>query len=60
LKLTIQWEDFGPVGYQDDLDLIELVIIIEYGHLFTNEVQTLKCTRELCCEVRAQFPNLET
>jgi hypothetical protein len=42
LKLTIQWEDFGPVGYQEDLYLIELVITIEYGHLFTNEVQTLK------------------
>jgi hypothetical protein len=30
------------VGYQEGLYLIELVIIIEYEHLFTNEVQTLK------------------
>jgi hypothetical protein len=32
---------------------------LNYEHLFTI-VQTLKCTCELCCEVRAQFPNLET
>ena len=50
----------GPVVYQEGLYFIELVIIIEYEHLFTNEVQTLKCTCELCCEVHAQFPNLET
>ena len=31
-----------------------------HKRLFTNEVQTLKCTCELCCEVRAQFSNLET
>jgi hypothetical protein len=28
--------------YQEGLYFIELVIIIEYEHLFTNEVQTLK------------------
>jgi hypothetical protein len=43
------------VVYQEGLYFIELVIIIEYEHLFTNEVQTLKCTCELCCEVCAQF-----
>ena len=36
------------MGYQEGLYFIELVIIIEYEHLFTYEV--------LCCEVRAQFP----
>jgi hypothetical protein len=36
LKLTIQWKVLDPVGY------IELVIIVEYEYLFTNEVQTLK------------------
>jgi hypothetical protein len=60
IKLTIQWKVLGPVVYQEGFYFIELVIIIEYEHLFTNEVQTLKCTCELCCEVRAQFPNLET
>jgi hypothetical protein len=60
LKLTIQWKVLGPVVYQEGLYFIELVIIIEYEHLFTNEVKTLKCTCELRCEVRAQFPNLET
>ena len=30
---------YGPVGYQEGLYVIELVIIIEYEHLFTNEVQ---------------------
>jgi hypothetical protein len=39
LKLTIQWKVLGPVGYQEGLYFIELVIIIEYEHLFTNEVQ---------------------
>jgi hypothetical protein len=29
----------GTVGYQEGLYVIELVIIIEYEHLFTNEVQ---------------------
>jgi hypothetical protein len=55
------------VGYQEGLYFIELIIIIiiiiiiiEYEHLFTNEVQTLKWTCELCCEVHAQFSNLET
>ena len=32
----------SPVGYQEGLYFIELVIIMEYEHLFTNEVQTLK------------------
>jgi hypothetical protein len=53
-------EVLGPVVYQEGLYFIELVIIIEYEHLFANEVQTLKCTCELCFDVRAQFPNLET
>ena len=47
-------------SWYQGLYFIELVIIIEYERLFTNEVQTLKCTCELCCEVRAQFSNLET
>ena len=42
MKLTIQRKVLGPVGYQEGLYFIELVIIIEYEHLFTNEVQTLK------------------
>jgi hypothetical protein len=42
LKLTIQWKVLGPVGYQEGFYFIELVIIIECEHLFTNEVQTLK------------------
>ena len=41
MKLTIQRKVLGPVGYQG-LYFIELVIIIEYEHLFTNKVQTLK------------------
>jgi hypothetical protein len=32
----------GSVGCQNGLYFIELVIIIEYEYLFTNEVQTLK------------------
>jgi hypothetical protein len=32
------------------LSFVELVIIIAYEHLFTNEVQTLKLTCELFCE----------
>jgi hypothetical protein len=60
LKSTIQWKVLGPVIYQEGLYFIELVIIIEYEHLFTNEVQTLKCTCEFCCEVRTQSSNLET
>jgi hypothetical protein len=35
-------EILGLVGYQEGLYFIELVIIIEYEHLFTNEDQTLK------------------
>jgi hypothetical protein len=51
---------WSSVLYQEGLYFIELVIIIEYQHLFTNEIQTLKWTCELFCEVRAQFPNLQT
>jgi hypothetical protein len=42
MKLTIQRKVLGRVGYQEGLYFMELVIIIEYEHLFTNEVQTLK------------------
>ena len=44
------------------LCFVELVIIIAYEHLFTNEVQTLKCTCELffAKELNAQFPKFET
>jgi hypothetical protein len=42
------------------IELIIIIIIIACEHLFTNEVQTLKWTCELCCEVGAHFPNLET
>jgi hypothetical protein len=33
LKLTIKWKVLGPVGYQEGLYFIELVVIIEYEHL---------------------------
>jgi hypothetical protein len=37
----------GLAVYQEGLYFIELVITIEYEHLFTNEVQTSKLTCEL-------------
>ena len=43
--------------YQEGLYFIELVIIVEYEHLFTNKVQTLKCTCKICDKYHVQFSN---
>jgi hypothetical protein len=42
VEINNSMEILDPVVYQEGLYFIELVIIIEYEHLFTNEVQTLK------------------
>jgi hypothetical protein len=47
LKLTIQWKVLGPVGYQEGLYFIELVIIIEYEHLFTTCKLLLRSSRPI-------------
>jgi hypothetical protein len=40
---VVQWKVLGSLVYQEGFRVIELVIInIEYEHLFTNEVHTLK------------------
>jgi hypothetical protein len=59
VEINNSMESCWSSGLPRSLYFVELVIIMEYEHLFTNEVQTLKWTCEPCCEVRAQFPNLE-